>query len=127
MKIEQVNIEGFGLFNKPRRFNFINDKLNLIYGNNETGKTTLLKAIIAGFFGLDKSRWALYKSEKPANNYFIEIKFHDKDVEFNLIRDFESNEVVLSKKDKIMLLKIYLKVKPILNHGVKKKNFIMMF
>lgn len=104
MKIEKIKIEGFGLFNQAHEFNFVDDKINLICGNNETGKTTLLRGIIAGFFGLDKARWSVMKSTEDADDYKTEITFSDRDTTFHLSRNFETNEVILNKinQDKIV-------------------------
>lgn len=100
MKIKKVSIEGFGLFHDVHDFEFSSDRINLIVGNNETGKTTLLRAIIAVFFGLERSRWALYRSRKDAKNHFASVEFSEADEQYSLHRDFEENEVIFSKTNK---------------------------
>lgn len=54
MKIKELKINGFGkLENKEIK---INEGINIIYGENEAGKSTLLKFIIGMFYGLSKNK-----------------------------------------------------------------------
>lgn len=54
MKINNLKINGFGkLENKEIK---LNNNINLIYGENEAGKTTLLKFISGIFFGVSKNK-----------------------------------------------------------------------
>ncbi len=54
MKITNLKINNFGkLQNKEINFN---DNINIIYGKNEAGKSTLLKFIISMFYGLSKNK-----------------------------------------------------------------------
>ena len=54
MKIKELKINGFGkLENKEIKFN---DKINVVYGANEAGKSTLLKFVTAMFYGLSKNK-----------------------------------------------------------------------
>lgn len=50
MKIEEINIDGFGKFHKYHCQT--SGKLEVFYGKNESGKTTLRKFMIAMLFGL---------------------------------------------------------------------------
>jgi chromosome segregation ATPase len=93
MKIKKIKIEGFGIFHKLTEFQFDTEKINVIYGENEAGKTTILKAIIATIFGVDKSNWSDVKSFKSAKKYFAEIEFTDKKSDYRLTREFENNSV----------------------------------
>ena len=54
MKINNLKINGFGKL-KDREINLENG-INIIYGKNETGKSTLLKFIISMFYGLSKNK-----------------------------------------------------------------------
>ncbi len=123
MKIKKVIIKGFGLFNKSKKFNFADDKVNIIYGNNEAGKTTLLKGIGAGFFGLDKNRWSILKPHKESEKNTIEIFFNDRNTEFKLFRDFETNEVVLSRKNKDGIIENLFKGKAAPQSRSEEKEF----
>ena len=54
MKILNLKINNFGkLSNKEIEFS---DGINIIYGNNESGKSTLLKFIMGMFYGLSKNK-----------------------------------------------------------------------
>ena len=54
MKIEKLKINGFGkIQNKEIK---LEENINVIYGENEAGKSTLLKFITAMFYGLSKNK-----------------------------------------------------------------------
>ncbi len=54
MKIKELKINGFGkLENKEIK---LKDNINVIYGENEAGKSTLLKFITGMFYGLSKNK-----------------------------------------------------------------------
>ena len=54
MKIKNLRVNGFGkLKNKSIE---LEDSINIIYGKNEAGKSTLLKYIISMFYGLSKNK-----------------------------------------------------------------------
>ena len=54
MKIENIKINGFaGIENKEINFE---DGINIIYGENEKGKSTILKFILGMFYGLSKNK-----------------------------------------------------------------------
>ena len=54
MKIKELKINGFGKL-KDKEINF-QEGINVIYGENEAGKSTLLKCITAMFYGLSKNK-----------------------------------------------------------------------
>lgn len=54
MKINNLKINGFGKL-KDKDIN-LKDGINVIYGKNEAGKSTLLKYIISMFYGLSKNK-----------------------------------------------------------------------
>ena len=54
MIIKNLKINGFGKL-ENKEYNF-NDKINLVEGNNESGKSTLLKFISSMFYGLSKNK-----------------------------------------------------------------------
>ena len=54
MKIQEISIDGFGKFHKYHTY--FADGIQVIYGKNETGKTTLRQFMIAMLFGLEKGR-----------------------------------------------------------------------
>ena len=54
MKIENLKINGFGkLENKEIN---LKDNINIIYGENESGKSTLLNFISNSFYGISKNK-----------------------------------------------------------------------
>ena len=54
MRIKELKINGFGkLENKDIK---LTDNINVIYGENEAGKSTLLKFITGMFYGLSKNK-----------------------------------------------------------------------
>ncbi len=54
MKINKLKINGYGkLQNKEIE---LNDNINIIYGKNESGKSTILKFIINSFYGASKNK-----------------------------------------------------------------------
>lgn len=70
MIIKNVKINNFGkIENKEIEFK---DGINLIYGENESGKTTLLKFITGIFFGASKNKNGKnipdFEKYKPWNN-----------------------------------------------------------
>lgn len=54
MKINNLKINGFGKI-KNKEINF-NNNINLIYGKNESGKSTILKFISDMFYGISKNK-----------------------------------------------------------------------
>ena len=62
MKINNLKINGFGKI-ENREIN-LSGNINLIYGKNETGKTTLLKFISGMFYGISKN-----KNKKEISDY----------------------------------------------------------
>lgn len=54
MRIDELELKNFGKMNH-QRFSF-SEGINVIYGPNEAGKTTLYMGILAMLFGLEKSR-----------------------------------------------------------------------
>ncbi|MBN1898212.1 MAG: AAA family ATPase [Spirochaetes bacterium] len=100
MKLKKIILEGFGLFNKRSSFEFAPDKINVILGPNESGKSTLFKAITSIIFGLKKSEWGnKYQSWVQSKNHSGEIVFFLDDREYAMKRDFDTNTVIFIKKE----------------------------
>jgi uncharacterized protein YhaN len=53
MKIENIHVDGFGVWN-DKNWGPLNPGLNVFYGPNETGKSTLMAFIRAMLFGFEK-------------------------------------------------------------------------
>ena len=68
MKINNIQINGFGTL-KDKNLK-LEDGINLIYGNNETGKSTLANFIKAIFYGVNRNKNGNAFSEFDAVDYF---------------------------------------------------------
>lgn len=99
MKIKKINIFSFGKFNKKNIS--LNDGINLILGNNESGKTTLTAFIEGIFYGFSKNSlkrrlyFDEYEKYRPWNsdNYrgSLEIEYEQED--YRIERDFKDDKV----------------------------------
>ena len=93
MKIKELNINGFGkLKNKNIKFD---EGINVIIGENESGKSTLLKFITSSLYGVSKNKRGKnisdYEKYKPwdTENYSGKIKYKlENENEFEVYRDF---------------------------------------
>ncbi len=98
MIIKELTLNNFGKFS-DHQFTFGNG-LNVIYGPNEAGKTTIYQAMGALLFGLEKQRGRsartdAYTTYQPWDNktwYEGSLKFVSGDKIFNLERNFYHNE-----------------------------------
>lgn len=61
MKIQEISIDGFGKFHKYHTF--FSNGIQVIYGKNEAGKTTLRQFMTAMLFGLEKGRGLAARSD----------------------------------------------------------------
>ena len=66
MEIMELNIKHFGKF-LEHKVNF-QPGVNIIYGGNETGKSTIHAFIRAMFFGIERGRGKAGKKESPAGH-----------------------------------------------------------
>jgi uncharacterized protein YhaN len=91
MNIKQLKIYGFGKFiNKDIQFN---KGINVIYGDNETGKSTVHKFIESVLFGIDSSDDDTLKKYQPwfSDDYKGQIELKENNNEYLVFRDFKSN------------------------------------
>lgn len=94
MKIKELRINGFGkLEDKKIKFD---DNINIIYGENEAGKSTLLKFIAGMFYGLSKNKNGQNVPDierfKPwhADEFSGKLKYQlDNNDSFEIYRDFK--------------------------------------
>ena len=102
MKINNLKINGFGkLENKEIN---LSENINLIYGRNEAGKTTLLKFISGMFYGISKNKNKKeipdYEKYKPwkAEEYSGKIEYVlDNKETFEVFRDFNKKNPKIYK------------------------------
>lgn len=122
MIIREVNIKSFGKL-QDRTFTF-SDGINVIYGENESGKSTLQQFIKAMLFGLDKKRGRAIEDEyqryepweSPAHfsgslvfetggqRFLLERNFYHKENSVRLINMGDLEELSVEKGDLAMLL-----------------------
>ena len=93
MKIEKIKINSFGKF-ENKEYN-LSENINLIYGKNEAGKSTLLKFIQNTFYGTSKNKkgktFSDYDLYKPWNDgdFSGKIKYKlDSGEEYEVYREF---------------------------------------
>ena len=99
--IEELNIKSFGKFqNKTIK---LDPSFNLIYGLNESGKTTIKNFIEGMFYGFDEGKVRISFSNKreiyrPKSSYIYagEIKIRKNGKLYLLYRDFDSGEYKIS-------------------------------
>lgn len=94
MKIKEIKINNYGIL-KNKEINFEN-KLNIIYGKNESGKSTLLNYIKNIFYGISKNKNGRDISEYEKyfpwneNEFSGKIKYElDNGETFEVFRDFK--------------------------------------
>ena len=93
MKINNLKINGFGKI-EDKEIN-LNNRINLIYGENEAGKTTLLKFISGMFYGVSKNKnkkeFSDFEKYKPwqAEEFSGKIEYSlDNNNTYEIFRDF---------------------------------------
>ena len=93
MKINNLKINGFGKI-ENKEIN-LNNKINLIYGENEAGKTTLLKFISGMFYGVSKNKnkkeFSDFEKYKPwqAEEFSGKMEYSlDNNNTYEIFRDF---------------------------------------
>ena len=108
MKIKELRLKNFGKFTS-KEIHFL-DGMNVIYGENESGKSTLYTFIRAMLFGLERGRgraaaqdaFSRYEPWENPNYYCGEMKFESGDKEFLLSRNFDrygKNETLVCLED----------------------------
>jgi len=97
MRIESIYIRGFGCLIE-RHFEFPTDKAVLVIERNETGKSTLAEAILAGLCGLPRERRSAERitrldTYRPWNgdSYAVELCIEVKGRRYLVERDFARN------------------------------------
>ena len=94
MKINKIKINSYGKL-KDKEID-LKDGINIIYGKNEAGKSTLLRFIINSFYGISKNkkgkeysdydRYKPWSGEEFSGN--IEYELNDK-TKYEIHRDFK--------------------------------------
>ena len=111
MKIEKIKINSFGKL-ENKEYN-LSENINLIYGKNEAGKSTLLKFIQNTFYGTSKNKkgktFSDYDLYKPWNDgdFSGKIKYKlDSGEEYEVYREFgkKSPKIYNNKLEDITIL-----------------------
>lgn len=105
MKIEKIKINNFGkLENKEIE---LDDGINIIYGKNESGKTTLLKFITAMFYGANKNKNGKAMSDYDKYTPWNEKEFSGKiqyklenGEEYEVYREFKKKNPIIYNSEK---------------------------
>ena len=104
MKINKLKINGYGkLQNKEIN---LNEKINIIYGENESGKSTILKFILNSFYGTSKNKKGKdisdFEQYKPWNTEEFSGKLEyelDNGENFEIYREFgKKNPKIFNNK-----------------------------
>ncbi len=95
MKLRELKLKNFGKFHDKSIQ--LQDGINVICGENESGKTTIHTFIKAMLFGLERGRgrasvkdtFSRYEPWECGNYYSGELKFESNEKDFNLQRNFD--------------------------------------
>ena len=97
MEIEKINIDGFGKFHKYNALT--TDKIQVFFGKNEAGKTTIRKFMISMLFGLERARGVAAENDDyirymPVNggNYGGSVTIRKGKTFYRIIRDFSKEQ-----------------------------------
>jgi len=98
MKIKNIKINAYGTL-EQKEFNF-GENINIIYGKNESGKSTLLNYIKSSFYGISRTKnkrdISDYDKYKPwyADDFSGKITYElDNGEEYQIYRDFKKKTV----------------------------------
>lgn len=95
MRIQELELKNFGKFNKKKLF--FDDGISVIYGENESGKSTIHTFIKSMLFGLERARgraashdlFTKYEPWDNPNHYSGSIRFECGGKIFHLERNFD--------------------------------------
>ncbi len=90
MYFKELYLQSFGQF-RDKKITFA-PGVNLVLGDNEAGKSTLLNCIYGIFFGFTNLK-NLYQPWENPNEYRAKLKFVENSKEFSLERNFLNDEV----------------------------------
>jgi len=99
LTLKTLQLDGFGCFGpKPLEVRFVSDRLNLVLGKNEAGKSTLVRAIFGILFGIkdsdEEQRSAPWHNGGRIYKGSLELMSGDREV--HITRDFQTNHVQIT-------------------------------
>lgn len=106
MFFENIDIKGFGCLKTS--ISFVPNQLNLVVADNETGKSTLVSAILAAFYDLTSfaekngDKRTIRENVIPWTNpeeFGVVLDFTINSVKWQIERDFNKDTVKLLKRD----------------------------
>jgi uncharacterized protein YhaN len=97
MRIDRVKLDGFGRFDQPVEYVF-GSGLNVVLGPNESGKSTLREAILAILLGFEDKAAEERHRPRGVNRFRGEIELSAGEERWTVQRDFDSHQVVVSRK-----------------------------
>ena len=115
MKINNIQINGFGKL-KDKKIK-LEDGINLIYGNNESGKSTLVNFIKAMFYGVNRNKGGQAYSElerfKPWGDaeFSGKIEYEIGENKFSATREFNKNNCKVYDADGMEITALFNKDK----------------
>ena len=100
MKLDTIKINGFGkIKNKEIK---LKDGINIIYGENESGKSTILKFIESMLYGLSKNKNGKNKSDFDRYQPWEDLEFSGKikytlqnGEEYEVFREFKKKNPII--------------------------------
>lgn len=93
MKIKSLSTTGFGKFNSDRNWSDFSDGLNVFYGKNEAGKTTVFKMILFLLYGKpDKKKEHLHLTNEDNQRLNVSGSISNRGNVFTLHRNLLSDE-----------------------------------
>jgi DNA repair exonuclease SbcCD ATPase subunit len=97
INLERVEVHGFKQFAGKEEFLF-SDKINVITGPNEAGKSTILDAILVSLFDCKPSEKEHFCSWNNSDICTVELDFNLDDDTYKIKRDIKNNKSSLWKK-----------------------------
>jgi len=95
MRIELIEVGGFGLFNRGIKVEFGDAPIAIVLGDNESGKSTMMEAIVATIFGFaDGEREQARRPWDEHESYSCSVTFRLSDSSLlQVTRNFSNNHV----------------------------------
>lgn len=99
MKLLRLHLDGFGTFHRGLEVKFAKDKLNLIMGRNEAGKSTLLSGLVGVLFGFrDLNLVRKFESWDEHDAYCGEVELESDDGRhLRFTRDFAIGRATITE------------------------------
>ncbi len=97
MKIRRLKLRGFGRFHNGVELTFRDDAINVVAGDNEAGKSTLVDAIYGLLFGLDSADKRRLEPWGDCEAYAGEMEIAAGADAYRIERDFKTNHCTISR------------------------------